>query len=285
MRTIYADILICVNLFVNYFLLLAVAGVIKTDFSRKRLVLGSAVGAVCSLSILLNLSPFLLLLVRAAISSAIILCAFGFKTPALFLRRLGLFYIVTFAFAGIMLFLFSAFKIGGTVRNSVVYINISPVVLIGVTVGCYLLLCLLSRLIKTGDFNKNSSCAVEITVEGRSKTVDVMCDSGNLLTEIFSGYPVIILNEECLPGLLSDNAVSFFTGESDVPPQDFAARVRMIPCGTVKGSTVLPAFRPDSVTVKSSGGSRTTSKIYAAVCKNTISGGQYLGVINPDSIL
>ncbi|MBQ2152469.1 MAG: sigma-E processing peptidase SpoIIGA, partial [Clostridia bacterium] len=48
-QTVYIDILICVNLIINYLILSAASFYTHTEISVKRLITGSVVGAVCSL--------------------------------------------------------------------------------------------------------------------------------------------------------------------------------------------------------------------------------------------
>ena len=57
---VYIDVLLGVNLFVNYFLLLAVGRFLHLAVRRLRLLAGAAVGAVFSLSILLPPLPAVL---------------------------------------------------------------------------------------------------------------------------------------------------------------------------------------------------------------------------------
>ena len=45
-QTVYVDVLLAVNLFVNYFLLLTVRGFLHIPCRRSRLLLGAAVGAL-----------------------------------------------------------------------------------------------------------------------------------------------------------------------------------------------------------------------------------------------
>ena len=60
MPVVYIDVLLGVNLFVNYFLLLAVGRFLHLAVRRLRLLAGAAVGAAFSLSILLPPLPAVL---------------------------------------------------------------------------------------------------------------------------------------------------------------------------------------------------------------------------------
>lgn len=58
---IYVDILLCVNLYINYLLLQLTQKVLRRPFQKGRVVLASAAGAACSLLMLLPPLPGLLL--------------------------------------------------------------------------------------------------------------------------------------------------------------------------------------------------------------------------------
>ena len=103
-QVVYVDVLVGVNLIVNYFLLLASAKFLTLPFHRGRLVAASALGALYSLVILLPAwNPFLSLLIKLIMAASIILAAFGWHGVKAFLRQTAAFYIVSFAFAGLMI--------------------------------------------------------------------------------------------------------------------------------------------------------------------------------------
>ena len=102
-QTVYLDVLIGVNLFINYFLLLAVARFLHIPAKRGRMVAGAALGAFYALSIFLpELHPVLSLLIKLLMSGSIVWLAFPIQSWKTFLRALAGFYLTSFAFAGFM---------------------------------------------------------------------------------------------------------------------------------------------------------------------------------------
>ena len=132
MQTIYIDVLLCVNLVVNYLLLSAVSFYTHTKITVRRLILGAAVGAVCSLTILLPKLSFLPdTAVKLAVGSLTVAAAFGIRSRKSFLRLYAVFLTATFFFCGIMIALWYVFTPKNLIiKNSVIYLNISPVRLI-----------------------------------------------------------------------------------------------------------------------------------------------------------
>ena len=104
MRTIYVDVLLGLNLFINYFLLLAVSKFLSWEGKRGRLLLASLAGAFYALTILLPELPDLLsLLLKLLVSGVIIRIAWPFRGWLPFFKAVAVFYLINFAFAGFML--------------------------------------------------------------------------------------------------------------------------------------------------------------------------------------
>ena len=129
---VYADILIILNLAVDYFLLRAAAFLQHLNPPLWRMLLSSLAGGISSLYIFLPPRGVILdILFRTAVCAAVTFICFGFGKIKRFLCSLGVFLLVTFGYGGAMTALWYLLKPSGmTVINSVVYFNISPAVLI-----------------------------------------------------------------------------------------------------------------------------------------------------------
>lgn len=76
--TVYADILILINLYINYLLLQLTQKVLRRRFSKGRVLAASVVGALCSLIMLLPPLPGLLLFFfRLLLATGIVYLAGG----------------------------------------------------------------------------------------------------------------------------------------------------------------------------------------------------------------
>lgn len=271
---VYADILVILNLIVDYFLLSATAAVLRVKLSIARQLGGAAVGALSSLYIFApDLGLFFDLVFRAVICAVMVLCAFGFKGAKRFIRTAGVLFLVTCGFGGIMTAVWSLFKPAGmTVVNSVVYFNISPAVLIGVSVITYLLFMLLRAMFaKTSDLADR--CEITVTAEEKSITMEAIVDTGNSIKDYLSGCEVIIADGEFVKALLG----------SDNPDTDanLKKRYRILPLSTVSGGGTLDGFRCDSAVI--SDGERTVKleKPILAVSKTPLRD-DYQAIINPE---
>lgn len=79
-QTIYIDVLLAVNIFINYFLLLAAAKFLAVRRIRLRILAASVLGAAYSLTMLMPSIPMVLaLLMKLAMSASLVFVAFPWE--------------------------------------------------------------------------------------------------------------------------------------------------------------------------------------------------------------
>lgn len=282
-QVIYVDVLIAVNLFVNYFLLLTVAGFFHLGVSRIRLVGGAAIGAVCSLVILLPPMPApLSLLVRLLISAAVVLASFGFDSPGFFLKIAGGFYLTSFGFAGFMLAVwYLAAPKGMVLKNSVLYFDISPFMLLAFTIICYGAISLLNRI--TGQRQPSSIfCKVTVYQKGQCARITAKIDTGNSLKEPFSGYPVIVAEYQCVEPVIPEGIRSYLFAVAGEKRAEPPTGLRLVPFQVVGGQGVLPSFRPEKMVIETKKESITVTEAYLAVSVKKLGTTGFSALLNPE---
>lgn len=252
-QVVYVDILLTTNLFVNYFLLLSCTKLLKTQTKRLRLFLGATAGSAASLVIFLpEMNFFGGIAFKLTTALAIVYISFGKKNFKKFVKLFFAFIAANFIFAGSMMALWMAFKPGGMViNNNVVYFDISVPVLIVSTVVCYGFVITISRIVA-----RRSSSEVKYTVTIVFDTLSVVgsgyLDTGNSLTDCFSGFPVIIANKKFVEKLFFASEITYLQEKTAVSENEgrLKNRVRIIPFGTIKEQGILKAFKPDFVTIE-----------------------------------
>ena len=77
-------------------------------------------------------------------------------------------------------------------------------------------------------------------------------DTGNPLTDCFSGFPVIIANKKFVEKLFFASEITYLQEKTAVSENEgrLKNRVRIIPFGTIKEQGILKAFKPDFVTIE-----------------------------------
>ncbi|MBQ8203992.1 MAG: sigma-E processing peptidase SpoIIGA [Clostridia bacterium] len=266
---VYADVLIILNIIVDYFLLKLTALITRGGADIKRLLLASVLGGLSSLYIFLPpLSLVFEILIKIFISALMAFAAFGFINIKMFIRRVVTLFAVTFGFAGAMIGVWYAFKPSGMViNNSVVYFNISPVFLIVFSVAGYFISALLRRIFSKSQTEQ--TCRVKIGLGKNDIELFALVDTGNSLTDPFGDGEIIITDESVARGLLAGE-------EKD-------KRYRAIPCVTVSGTVLLEGYRCDRAEITIDKENYALIKPIIAI-SNTALKGDFKAIINPQSI-
>ena len=260
---IYADILIIINIIVNYLLLRASAAITGCEFKAWRFLIASATGGIFSLIIFIeNIPIWINIVLKICFLFLMVFTAFGAKSIKAFLKCCGAFFLSNFAFAGIMLALSITFMPNAAIyKNGIVYFDIDIFTLTISAVACYFILSIISRFTKSKVPPKSIypiriTCG-ELSVEGKA-----LFDSGNSLCDCFSGKPAIIAEKDFIKNLC---------GKTELTDMK---NFRLIPFSTIKSGGALPAFMADKTEIMNEGVWLEAKEIYIAVTdKKIVSGG------------
>lgn len=286
MQVVYIDVLFILNLITNYFILLAVSRILHRNDKRLRLFAGAFVGAVYACLMFFPQLAFLYTAVLKLVFSATIV-AISYKTASIrnFFKLFITFYITNMLFGGIIIAVYYLLSPPGfDVRNGIMYVNISPLLLILSSAGCYILIKLIAKYFHR-NVHTDDIYIIEIEVDGVTVKFSALLDNGNDLCDAISGYPVIIAEyrkiEKIIPQPLRN---AFCNGSIDAENFDLMGwnkRVRLIPFGSIgKACGILPAFRPDSLVIGAA--PIKTSEALVAVTTNRLSDdGSFFGLLNP----
>ena len=213
------------------------------------------------------------LLTKLMFSVIIVVSAYNPKSVAAIAKETGYFFAVSFLFAGMMLFASSLPGISiVNYNNGVAYINLSFFSLIAACVICYAVTVILGKITK----NKSADTVVmNIGITSDKKTINcsAIFDTGNSLTDPFTGEGVIIADRFTISEILPENIKTYLeTGNSE-------KAIRLLPCKTVSGTALLPCFRPEKIRINDRGFSFEIEKPEIAVSSQTMT-----DVILPSSI-
>lgn len=283
-QVIYVDVLICVNLFINYFLLLSTVKFLNLKFKYIRILIGAFIGAAYSLIIFVpNVNSILSIILKLIVSIIIVFVSFGIMEIKLIIKAVSCFYLINFGFCGVMLALWYLFSpLGLMMNNGIVYFNISPVVFLVSTLFSYVLIRLLNKI--TG-YSAPKKLFYYINISNNNKVccIKAKIDTGNTLKEPFSSIPVIVAEykyiKNIVPNEFKDTMLIEDNNEFDIKDLN---NFRLIPFKTVSGNGILPAFKPDKIVIR--GGKEINKEAYVAVCKSGTLSKEYMGLINPELV-
>lgn len=279
-QTIYVDVLVSINLIVDYFLLYAAAVISGRKRDRVRMCIAAAIGAAGSLVIFLPRLPSAAGIGIAVLMSALMtVTAFGWRGWRAFCHSLIVMYALTAAYSGLMLLMWNVTGGGNiSVNNGAVYINIDPRLLIMVTIILYAAMSFFSGRIRARGLSRRR-CTVTLTGENGQISVEGLIDTGNMLTEPFSGMPVLVACRSTVAAVLPE-------GIEDAVENSAAAvgrRIRLIPYHTASGSGLMVAYRPKRIDIEIDGRRVDNISAYLALADND-RGMTNAVIINPDAI-
>ena len=272
---VYIDVLFGINVLMDYITLLAASRLGGAYVGRLRLagaaLLGGVYAAGAAFFPALGALPL-------RVVFGIALCAAAFAGQTAFVRLSALYFLVAAAFAGLAMALGRAS--GRTLLLGAGYYAAVPfrVLLLAAVLGYTVSGVLLRGDARHGAVRREIE-AVQITMDGRTRAVRLLRDTGNTLCEPVSGRPAVVLSrtaaEMLLGGALPTDLHDAASALAALPPA-LARRCGLLPyraVGTENG--LLLYFRPDRMT-RADG---TTLDCVCAIGPETVGQGSYEGLI------
>lgn len=272
---VYADVLIALNIFVNYFLLLSVKKLMKINVKTLNIAIGALLGGIYALSIFLeNVPKPLQLLMNICALSVMTSVSFRPTSLKVFLKDILCLFGVNTAFAGIMLAVWLFFSPKGMLyNNSIVYFDVDIKLLAVSTLICYAVLRVVGLFVKRAS-PADKIVSVSLVNSGKSITVNALIDTGNTLKDAFTGEGVVIADEAVIKSLFGCSLTAYIEKEKS----ENKLNIRLIPVNTVSGETVLPAVKTEQMIINKTG--KTKQGVLLAQSKTKISNGEYQLILN-----
>ncbi len=281
---VYVDMLVAVNFILDFFLLLGAKLLSGSVTSRWRCLLGAGLASLFSLVLLLPPLPLALqLLIKVAGSVLPVLAAFRYTGPRQMVKAAVWFLLLNFFLAGAVFFVMYTFSAPGIEQNNLaLYFNISPVILIMSVLAVYLALQLISLLL--GRPRPEQPVQLELWLDGERIAASALLDTGFSLRDVLSGCPCLLLSYPEVKGQLSprlrEALERYYSG--GVPEVEKGPPVRMIPCRTVAGESLLPAFCCEKCVLRYRGQTVELPGVPAAFTRHPLADGRSAGLVGPE---
>ncbi len=276
-KVIYADVLVVLNTYVTYVLLLMTEVASHERSGRLRRALSALVGGLSALLLLLpDMNETALSLIRLPLAAVIVLVAYGKGKMRRFIRLYAAYFAVNFIFAGLMLALWYFISPSLYFNSGIVYFSVDSLTLILLTAVCWLLV----RLVMYFIGRKVPSArmyGIEIFVAERVIACKGFLDTGHSLRDPFTDFPVVIISLDRLTEVFPEVETPSDLGGIE------GIKARYLPCSTVTGEDVLMGFRPEKIRVKGVSIAFETDGVVVAVTEKKLMGGEY-GALLPQKL-
>lgn len=233
--TIYIDIVLLENIFMNYIILFATATINKVEIKLMRIFFGSLLGGIYAIvAYVSELELYKTLTLKILLSIAIVYIALNPGTLKKCFKQLLIFYLTSFTFGGTAFALMYYIKPTEIFMQNGIYIGSYPlkIAILGGIVG-FVTIVIAFKTIKGKISSKNMYCKIEIELEKQKVESYAMIDTGNLLKEPISGIPVIIVENDILknimPSEILENTEEIIEGKIEKVPLEYINKLRVIP--------------------------------------------------------
>ena len=190
---VYLDLVMILNFFIDFILLLTVSIVLKRKVNIKRIILGAFLGGISILFLFFNINSFLLFIFKLIISILMVIITFKYENIKYTLINILYLYITSIILGGFLYLLnieFSYKHVGiifinnGLSINFIILIIISPVIL-------YIYI-KQNKLLK---YTYSNYYDVELIKNNKSYKYIGYMDSGNVLVDSLTNKKVILIDK------------------------------------------------------------------------------------------
>lgn len=284
---VYLDILLLSNFLIAWFFLLATGRLTGLHAGFGRLLAGALLAA---LSALILFAPPLPRAAQLAYKLGTALACVGTAYGVRPWRRLAA-ATVWFASFNMLLAGFALLYIERTgslaveTANLSVYIRVSPLLLVCLAALCSLAAALLQWLLGTPN-PAPQAAGFEFPLCGTVLRVRAMLDTGCALKDPLTCLPVLLVSYPDARARLPAEAAAFleswFDGQNSQPPP--GTSLRLIPCTTASGQTLLPAFAVEGVGLITRRGVQALGQAAVAFSPQSLGGQAYEALYGRDLV-
>ena len=260
---VYVDILIVINLVVDYLLLFGTARLAGARFERMKGFFAAMIGAVYSLIIFADVSKTIFAATKLAVSAVMVLTVFGKRKTGEILRLLAVFYICGFLFSGFMMLINSVTQTETIfIKGGIVYFEFSATETVISAVMAFIVTEILRRIFRRGE--PEGTFFAKVFYGGKYAVLKGFTDTGNNLSEPISGTPAAIVSPYSVRNILPENMLCAMEKKEMSTENKFY----LIPCKTVAGTVLVPAFRPEKLVLMNSEGEFEAENVVIALSEN-----------------
>ena len=276
--TIYLDVVLLENLFMNYVILFATSYILKIKIHHIRIILSATIGAIYAIIAYLNIIPiYSNIFMKIILSVIMVYVAYYAKNIKQLLKQVMLFYLISFVFGG------CAFSLLYFVQPQDIWIQNGmlmgtypiKIAILGALLG-FAISVLTFKLVKSKFSKKDMFCELTIYFDEKSSKMKAMIDTGNILKEPITKLPVIIVEKralvQLLPNKILENTEKILGGDAETIESKYATKLKIIPFSSVgRENGILLGFKPDKVLINTEENEELINNVIIAIYNKELS--------------
>ena len=259
--TVYVDIIFIENLIINYIILYAVGIISKLKINQFRIIISSIIGALYSvIYYIANVGIYQNFILKIILSIVMVYIAYETKNFKGLIKKIVLFYLVSFVFAGASLgIIYMVNSQNVTIQNGILVGSYTiKTILIGIIIAFIIIVTGFS-IVKTKLSKKDLICDIKVKINEKELETKAMIDTGNFLKEPITNIPVVVLEHTLLydfiPKEILNNIEKILGGDfSEIPANiqsQYISRLKVIPFSTLgKQNGMLLGIKADKLIIE-----------------------------------
>lgn len=259
--TIYLDIIFLENLIMNAIILYATAIILKIKPKFIRILMSSGIGSLYAIiSYVTQLQIYALIISKVILAIIMVYVAFNPQTIKKMWKQLLIFYLTSFVFGGVSLYLIYVIKPQNILMKNGMFAG--KYALKVIILGAILAFCVIKlsiKIIKTKLNPKDMYCKIKLKLNGKQIETKAMIDTGNLVKEPITNTPVVIVESsllyDVLPKEILNNLESILCGNLSQIPEEiqiqYISKLKCIPFTSLgKQNGMLVGIRADEIEIE-----------------------------------
>lgn len=294
--TIYIDIIFLENLIMNSIILYATAIILKIKPKSLRVILSSSIGSIYAIiTYVTEIEIFASVILKAILAVIMIYVAFNPQNIKKMWKQVAIFYLTSFVFGGVALYLIYYIKPQEVFIKNGVFVGeyVLKVIMLGALVA-FITIKISLKIIKTKINPKDMYCKIKIKLQENTIETNAMIDTGNLAKEPITNTPVVIVEssllENILPNKILNNLENILGGDlsqiSEEMQEKYISKLRCIPFSSLgKQNGMLLGIRADEIQVETDEEKKVSDNVIIAIYdKSLTKRGEYRALIGIDLI-
>lgn len=225
---IYLDLIILLNFFLDFLLLLGVSLLLKRNSSIKRIILASFFGGISILSLFIEIKSINLFILKIMISILMIIISFGFKNLKYTINNLIYLYLLSIILGGFLYFINDLFSY----RNNglIFYHNSYSINIILIVILSPIIIYIYIKNYRKLKNEYSKLYEVEITLLNNKKIMATgFLDTGNSLVDPYKKRPIILINKKLI--------------------NNYNPKFILVPCYTINKKSIIKCFKIKSILI------------------------------------
>lgn len=294
--TIYVDIIFLENIIMNMAILYATSILLKEKARFFRIVIASAIGSIyVIISYISNLKIYSSIILKIILSVIIVYVAFNATKAKLLLKQTLIFYLTSFVFGGVALYLIYFIKPEEITMINGNFSGTYPikVIFLGAVVAISIIMISI-KIIKTKITKKDMFYDITIKLEGREVKTKAMVDTGNLLKEPITNTPVVIVEYsilyDILPKEILNNLDEILGGDLKKIPKEireqYLTKLKFIPFSSLgKQNGMLIGIKAEELEIKNENEVQKINKVIIGIYNKSLTKkGEYRALLGLELI-